>query len=110
MNTYSIWFGRVVWLGIFANLLIAIPALLLPGETLVLFAFPSAYPLLWVTVSALFLILLSLLEFTWWQAATTSGATSATLSSGFLADGSRTAGRCCFLPWIQSRLLCARIV
>ena len=60
MNTYSIWFGRVVWLGIFANLLIAIPALLLPGETLVLFAFPSAYPLLWVTVSALFLILLSL--------------------------------------------------
>ncbi len=60
MNTYAIWFGRVVWLGIFANLLIAIPSLILPGETLVAFAFPAAYPLLWVTVSALFLILLSL--------------------------------------------------
>jgi hypothetical protein len=60
MNTYAIWFGRVVWIGIFANLAIAIPSLLMPGETLVLFSFPSAYPLLWVTVSALFLILLSL--------------------------------------------------
>jgi hypothetical protein len=60
MNTYSIWFGRVVWLGIFANLLIAIPSLILPGEALVASGFPSAYPLLWVTVSGLFLILLSL--------------------------------------------------
>jgi mono/diheme cytochrome c family protein len=60
MNTYSVWFGRVVWLGIFANLAIAIPSLILPGETLALFSFPAAYPLLWVTVSALFLILLSL--------------------------------------------------
>jgi processive rubber oxygenase RoxA-like protein/cbb3-type cytochrome c oxidase subunit III len=60
MNTYATWFGRVVWLGIFANFAIAIPSLIMPGETLVLFSFPSAYPLLWVTVSALFLILLSL--------------------------------------------------
>jgi hypothetical protein len=60
MNTYATWFGRVVWLGLFANLAIAIPSLLMPGETLALYAFPPAYPLLWVTVSALFLILLSL--------------------------------------------------
>jgi len=60
MNSYAVWFGRVVWLGIFANLAIAIPSLIMPGETLALFSFPSAFPLLWVTVSALFLILLSL--------------------------------------------------
>lgn len=60
MNKYSIWFGRVVWLGIFANLLIAIPTLLLPGETLMAFGAPPAYPLVWPSVTGLFLILLSL--------------------------------------------------
>jgi len=60
MNNYAVWFGRVVWLGIITNFLLAIPSLILPGEALAFLGFPSAYPLLWVTVSALFLILLSL--------------------------------------------------
>jgi hypothetical protein len=60
MNNYAIWFGRVVWLGILANLIIGIPTVLLPGETLVAFGSPPADPLLWPSFSGLLLILLSL--------------------------------------------------
>ena len=60
MNSYAIWFGRIVWLGILANLVIGIPTVLLPGETLIAFGSPPAYPLLWPSFSGLLLILLSL--------------------------------------------------
>jgi hypothetical protein len=60
MNNYATWFGRVVWLGIFANLALSIPSLLLPAETLAAIGAPSAYPLVWPSFAGLALILVSL--------------------------------------------------
>jgi hypothetical protein len=60
MNTYATWFGRVVWLGIFANFALAVPSLLMPAETLAALGAPAAYPLLWPSFSGLVLVLLSL--------------------------------------------------
>jgi hypothetical protein len=53
------WFTRVVWLGIVANLALAVPTLFAPARMMVLIGFPVAEPLLWAQFSALLLILLS---------------------------------------------------
>jgi hypothetical protein len=60
-NRSAVWFGRVVWLGIVANLALAIPTLLVPEQMLALSHFPAATPLLWTRFSAWLLILLSVL-------------------------------------------------
>jgi hypothetical protein len=53
------WFSRVVWLGIAANLGLAIPTLLMPARMLAFSNLPITEPLLWTQFAALLLILLS---------------------------------------------------
>jgi hypothetical protein len=56
----AIWFGRVVWLGILANLGAAIPTLLVPDRLIAMLNLPAATPLVWPRFAAWLLILLSL--------------------------------------------------
>ena len=60
MNQYTTWFGRVVWLGVLANVALALPTLFLPDEMLAMMSLPSASPGMWPSFAALLLILLSL--------------------------------------------------
>ena len=53
------WFSRVVWLGIAANLGLAVPTLLMPARMLAFSDFPVPEPLLWTQFAALLLVLLS---------------------------------------------------
>ena len=53
------WFSRVVWMGIAANLGLAIPTLLMPARMLAFSNLPITEPLLWTQFAALLLILLS---------------------------------------------------
>jgi hypothetical protein len=53
------WFGRVVWIGIVANLALAVPTLFAPERMMVLSGVPIATPTTWAQLSALLLILLS---------------------------------------------------
>ena len=59
-NSYSIWFGRVIWLGVLANLSFALPAIFAPGLTLGFLNIEPAIPHIWVRFSGLLLLLLSL--------------------------------------------------
>ena len=59
-NSYSIWFGRVVWLGVLANLSLALPAIFLPSLTLGFLNLEPTTPFIWVRFSGLLLFLLSL--------------------------------------------------
>src|SRR5436305_1075907 len=64
MNTQpksATWFRRVVWLGIAANLALAVPTLIVPDRMLALSHFPPVAPLMWTRFAAWLLILLSLL-------------------------------------------------
>jgi hypothetical protein len=54
------WFQRVVWIGIAANLALAMPTLLSPAASMARAGVPPATPLLWPQFSALLLILLSI--------------------------------------------------
>ena len=54
------WFQRVVWVGIAANLLLAVPTLAAPAASMARAGVPAATPLLWPQFSALLLILLSI--------------------------------------------------
>jgi hypothetical protein len=58
-GTASRWFCRVVWIGVAANLALAVPTLLAPGRMLTVAGLPQASPLLWTQFAALLLILLS---------------------------------------------------
>jgi len=60
MNAYATWFGRVVWLGVVVNVVLALPALFAPAWILSLLRLEAAVPLMWVQFSANLLILLSL--------------------------------------------------
>jgi hypothetical protein len=60
-NTSAVWFGRVVWLGIVANLALAVPTVVAPDRMLALTGLPQATPLLWTRFAAWLLILLSML-------------------------------------------------
>ena len=53
------WFKRVLWLGVIANLGLAVPTLIAPAQMMALSNFPPATPLLWPRFAALLLILLS---------------------------------------------------
>ncbi len=53
------WFTRVLWIGILANIALAMPALLAPSLMLDLSGFPQATPIMWTRFAALLLILLS---------------------------------------------------
>ena len=54
------WFKRVMWLGIVANIALAVPTLLAPEQMIEFVGLPMATPLLWPRFAALLLILLSL--------------------------------------------------
>lgn len=56
----AVWFGRVVWLGIIANVAVAIPTLFVPDRLIAMANLPPAMPLLWPRFAAWLLILLSL--------------------------------------------------
>jgi hypothetical protein len=58
-TTSETWFERVTWVGIFANVALALPTLLWPAQMLALSRLPDAIPLVWVRFSSLLLILLS---------------------------------------------------
>jgi Cytochrome c len=60
MNKFAIWFSRVVWIGIFANFVLALPTLLMPGQMLAMMSLPAAWPVMWPGFAALLLLLLSL--------------------------------------------------
>src|SRR5215211_5737537 len=53
------WFRRVLWIGILANLALAVPTLLAPERIMALTQLPPATPIMWARFSALLLILLS---------------------------------------------------
>jgi hypothetical protein len=50
----------VLWIGIAANLALAIPTLIAPARLMAMSGFPVATPLMWPRFSALLLVLLSL--------------------------------------------------
>ena len=58
-NAPLIWFQRVLWLGIIANIALAIPTLLVPEWMLAISSLPAATPLMWPRFAAWLLILLS---------------------------------------------------
>jgi hypothetical protein len=53
------WFRRVLWLGIIANMGLAVPTLVAPERTMALSGVPIAVPVLWPRFAGLLLILLS---------------------------------------------------
>jgi len=57
----QLWFRRVLWVGIVANLLLAIPTLIAPEQMIDLSQLPPASPVLWPRFAALLLVLLSIL-------------------------------------------------
>jgi hypothetical protein len=59
-STAGRWFRRVMWLGIAANMALAVPTLLMPERMIALTQLPPASPVLWVQFSGLLLILLSI--------------------------------------------------
>ena len=56
----QMWFKRVMWLGIVANMALAVPTLLAPERMIEFVGLPMPTPLLWTRFAALLLILLSL--------------------------------------------------
>ena len=58
-TTAGRWFRRVVWLGIFANLALAIPSMAAPDQVVAFSRLPTVTPHLWVRFAGLLLILLS---------------------------------------------------
>jgi hypothetical protein len=60
VNAAERWFRRVIWIGIVANLALAVPTLLWPAEMIALNRLPPATPLVWPRFASLLLVLLSL--------------------------------------------------
>jgi hypothetical protein len=58
-NTASLWFRRVTWLGVAANLALAVPAAAAPARMLAWMGLPPATPLVWVRFAAVLLILVT---------------------------------------------------
>ncbi len=59
MNKPAVWFRRAVWVGILANLVLAVPAIFAPEKVLALLGLrPTADPV-WTAFAALLLLLLS---------------------------------------------------
>jgi hypothetical protein len=58
-NKYLLWYSRVVWAGIVANLLLALVAMTATTTVLEFLALPPAEPLVWPRFASFLLILLS---------------------------------------------------
>ena len=53
------WFSRVVWLGIAANVVLALPTIAAPDQVIAMTGLPTVTPVLWARFAGLLLILLS---------------------------------------------------
>jgi hypothetical protein len=91
LNAPLVWFQRVLWLGIAANVALAVPTLLIPERMLALSSLPPAAPLLWPRFAAWLLILLS----AFYVPAAVDATRYRTIA--WLAVGSRLAGVLFFL-------------
>jgi hypothetical protein len=58
-TTAGRWFRRVVWLGIAANLALALPTIAAPDQVIAFSGLPTVTPHLWARFAGLLLILLS---------------------------------------------------
>ena len=61
MNSYAKWFGRIVWLGIFANMFFIIPLCFFPEILLSLLNMQIPVPIIWVRAAGLLLLEISIL-------------------------------------------------
>ena len=91
-TTAGRWFKRVMWLGILANLALALPTIAAPDFMIDRVGLPTATPLLWVRFSGLLLVILSVFY--------TPAATDIDRYRivAWFAIGSRAAGVLFFLP------------
>ena len=58
-TTAGRWFKRVMWLGIFANLALALPTIAAPDMMIEFTRLPTATPVLWPRFAGLLLVILS---------------------------------------------------
>jgi hypothetical protein len=60
MDSARRWLSRVIWLGMFANVMLAAPTLVSPERAIQVSGLPMATPVMWPRFAALLLILLSI--------------------------------------------------
>ena len=98
-TTAGRWFRRVMWLGIFANLALALPTMAAPDMMIEMMRYPTATPVLWPRFAGLLLVILSVFY--------TPAATDIDRYRivAWFAIGSRTAGVLFFLPQATYRML-----
>jgi hypothetical protein len=97
-TTAGRWLKRVIWLGILANLALALPTLAAPDMVIEMARLPTATPVLWPRFAALLLILLSVFY------APAGMDLDRYRIVAWLAIGSRAAGVLFFLPQATYRL------
>ena len=106
LNAPLAWFQRVLWLGIAANVALAVPTLLIPERMLALFSLPAAAPLMWPRFAAWLLILLSAfyVPAAWMRSATgqSPGWRSARGSPAWRSFSRSRPTTACSAPWISS--------
>jgi hypothetical protein len=97
-TTAGRWFRRVMWLGILANLALALPTIAAPDFMIDRVGLPTATPVLWVRFSGLLLVLLSVFY--------TPAATDIDRYRivAWFAIGSRAAGVLFFMPQATYRM------
>ena len=98
-TTAGRWLRRVIWLGIFANLALALPTIAVPDMMIELMRYPTATPVLWPRFAGLLLVILSVFY--------TPAATDIDRYRivAWFAIGSRAAGVLFFLPQATYRML-----
>jgi len=98
-TTAGRWLKRVIWLGIFANLALALPTLAAPDFMMDRVGLPTATPLLWPRFAGLLLIILSVFY--------TPAATDLDRYRivAWFAIASRAAGGLFFVPQATYRML-----
>ena len=98
-TTAGRWLKRVIWLGIFANLALALPTIAAPDMMIEMMRYPTATPVLWPRFAGLLLVILSVFY--------TPAATDIDRYRivAWFAIGSRAAGVLFFLPQATYRML-----
>ena len=97
-TTAGRWFKRVMWLGIFANLALALPTIAAPDFMIDRVGLPTATPLLWPRFAGLLLVILSVFY-------TPAGTDIDRYRIvAWFAIGSRAAGVLFFLPQATYRM------
>ena len=98
-TTAGRWLRRVIWLGIFANLALALPTIAVPDMMIEMMRYPTATPVLWPRFAGLLLVILSVFY--------TPAATDIDRYRivAWFAIGSRAAGVLFFLPQATYRML-----